>query len=236
MGYVVGTTNGRFNGRFTNAATPTNPSPLRVAIVDDHRAIREGLKRIVGDDERLRVAWAAHSGEEAIRLLASSEPDVLLLDLVLGDLDGLTMLQHAGYGAESGYAVVIVSQQADAGAVTDAIRAGIGGFVAKDDEMPDREFCNLICNVVAGRPGFSPSIYPLLVLAHHEATVRGGLTMRQLEITQAEANGLSDAEIYAELHISESTLRRERDGIRRQLNASSRSHAIAIAVRERLIS
>ncbi len=207
-------------------------------VVDDHPMVREGLRSMLEADA-VEVVGEAGSGAEAIRRAGELAPDVVLLDLRLPDLDGLTVLRRLGDVAPAAR-VLVVSMHDDSALVRRAVEAGAAGYVLKG--INRRELLAAVEAVHHGESVLDPSLLRTLVVepagdrpgAPREA---GGepLTRIEQEVLRLVAAGLTNREISERLRWSVGTTKKYVQRILEKLRVSDRTQAAAEAVRRGLV-
>ncbi|WP_454049870.1 response regulator [Cellulomonas sp. Marseille-Q8402] len=189
-------------------------TPIRVLLADDEELVRTGLRLVLGADPAVEVVGEAQDGEEAVRLVARTEPDVVLMDIRMPRMDGLAALRRIRQD-RPGLAVVVLTTFDTDDMVLTALQDGATGFLLKNTSPPD--LVAAVRAAAAGRPILSPSVTAQLIRAVGSgpdrvatADARGrltALTERELEVARAVARGLSNADIAAELYMSVGTVK-----------------------------
>jgi two-component system NarL family response regulator len=201
---------------------------IRVAIADDHSVVREGLAAMIGRESDMKVVAEAKDGKEAVQQWTRHQPDVLLVDLRMPELDGVAAIQQIRTKNPEARIVVLTTFDSDEN-IFRGISAGAKGFLLKD--VPPDELLRCIRCVHRGESYFPSSI--AAKLAEHVAGPQ--LTERELAILQQVASGLSNKEIARHFFISEGTVKSHLKNIFGKLNVLSRSEATATAVRRGLV-
>ncbi|MDX2024017.1 MAG: response regulator transcription factor [Deltaproteobacteria bacterium] len=202
---------------------------IRVAIVEDHAIVRDGLTSVIGSEPDLEVVAAYASGEEAINGIEKDQPDIVILDMRLPGLDGLATLSLLQL-RRPGQRVLIVSSQEGDEAVYRALKSGAVGYVLK--KQPSEDLLAAIRAGVTGSAQLSSEVAALL----SRRLGSSDLTARELEILRRVANGHSNKEIAAALGISHNTVKNHIVGVMTKLSASDRTHAVTIALQRGLIN
>ena len=208
--------------------------PVRVLIVDDHAMIRRGLKAYFIGRSDIVLAGEAVDGQEAADVVASVQPDVVLMDVNMPRLDGVqaTSLIRQRYPAVK---VIMLTSAQELSVVESAMQAGASGYLLKDVEEED--LAAAIRLVHAGHtlvpPGAAPAPSPAPAAPPPAPT--HGLSQREREILALMVAGLSNKEIAHGTSLSISTVKFHVSNIIAKLGASSRTEATAVALRERLL-
>jgi two-component system, NarL family, response regulator len=208
---------------------PKQPdSNIRILIVDDHPVVRAGLTSMLGAQPGLEVVGSASSGEEALAMLQSHTPDLLLLDLRMPGMSGIdTLLEMKRLGG-SARVIVLTSYETDED-IYRAVQAGTGGYLLKDTSR--QEMVEAIRLVHAGKRYIPRHIASRLA----ERMMRSNLTTRELEILKMVARGLTNKQIGKALEISGNTVRNHVNSIIEKLEVSDRTEAATTAIQRGLI-
>ena len=208
---------------------------IRVAIVDDQPLFTDGLGRIVGAQPEMEVIGTAHDGESGVAMCQELRPDVVLMDINMPVMDGVTAtgrLRELLPDAK----VLILTVNSDDVHVFRGIKAGATGYLLKDCTPED--LSRAIETVYAGDTIMSPEIARKMLLAFEEAEEEPSApthTERELEIITALARGQSNKQIARGLSISEKTVRNHVSNIYKKLHVYDRTQAVLYAIREGLI-
>ena len=216
---------------------PTDLDRLRVMIVDDHTLFRSGLSELL-ERRGIEVCAAVGDGEEGCRVAAELEPDVVLLDLRMPGIDGLSVLERlAALGLQC--AVVMLTTSSDERDLVTSLRSGARGYLLKDME-PDR-LVEALAAVVDGETVVAPEMTSVLAKVVKGGALGSGrpnrfssLTPREFEILRHLAEGQSNKEIARDLGITDGTVKLHVRSILRKLEVRSRVEAAVIAVEERI--
>lgn len=190
-----------------NPATPT-----RIALVDDHALVREGIRALLAAMPQIEVVGEAESAAEALALLGRVQPDVLLVDIGLKDSTGLELTRSLAEQYPE-VRVLILSMYDNLEYVRSSIRAGARGYVLKD--APSREIVAAVAAIAAGGTFYSSDIARKLA---DQSPQSHNLTPREVQILQMLARGLDSKAMARELDISVRTVETHRLSIRRKLN------------------
>ena len=201
----------------------------RVAIADDHSLVREGLRALLATVEDLNLVATAATAAEALRVVVTARPDVLVLDLGLPDGSGIDVARQVRRAAPE-TAVLMLTMHDDADSVFAAMRAGAKGYVLKGAEPND--IIRAIQDVAAGSVIFGPGVagraLAYLEQPHPEASFPT-LTTREREVLALIAEGLGNATIASRLDISPNTIANHVTNIFVKLQVASRAEAIVKA-------
>jgi DNA-binding NarL/FixJ family response regulator len=203
--------------------------PLRVLIADDHPLFRHGIRALLETASDFEVAGEAKTGEEAMSLAASLQPDVILMDIQMPDVSGIEATRRILHTSPH-IRILMVTMFEDDASVFTAMRAGARGYILKDAEKAD--LLRAIRAVGSGEAIFSPAIATRLIdffSAPRPAAppqVFPELTERECEILGLIAQGYSNAEIAARLVLQPSTVRNYVSNIFSKLQVVDRAHAI----------
>ena len=209
-------------------------SCIKVLIVDDHQVVREGLRRIVQLDDSIDVIGEAKSGEEAITKAVTLAPDVVIMDLKMPGMDGISATREIKQRLPNTNVLVLTLYAEDF--IKQAIEAGASGYLLKDSDTD--EITSAIHQVHEGLSPIALSLTRDLVMEFARLSKSNRsflLTKRQTEILKLIAEGISSREIGKELFISASTVKREIRHIFDKLGVNDRSHAVSQAIKRQLI-
>ena len=204
--------------------------PLRIIIVDDHRLVLQALERILDADDDFEVVGTTHTGEEVLELVVRAKPDMVLMDIHMPGVDGLTCLDRL-HERHPKVEVVLISAGADEGEIRDALRRGASGYLVKSINPNDVP--------AALRQVHERTAYHAMEAGPEAATLsagaalaqEAGLTPRELEMLMAIARGLSNRDIAKELWVTEQTVKFHLSNVYRKLDVSNRSEALLVAMR-----
>jgi two-component system NarL family response regulator len=209
-------------------ATSKIASNIRILLVDDHPVVRAGLASMLSTIPGLAVCGAASTAEEALQLIDSERPEVLLLDLRMPGMNGIELLKVIRAKPLPPKPLVLTSYESDE-EIYRAIEAGAQGYLLKS--TPQAEIVAAIQAVHAGRHYIPPRIAARLA----ERMVRSALTQRELEILEMVVRGLTNKQVGNALQISENTARNHINSIIRKLDVSGRTEAATAAIQQGLV-
>lgn len=211
--------------------------PIRVLIVDDHQLVRKGIISLLATSAVVEVVGEAENGHAALARIPELQPDVVLLDLSMPVLDGLSVIKELQSQKAAPYILVLSSFSEDE-RVFAAIRAGALGVILKD-ASPD-QLLDAIQTVARGEPALSADMAQRLVREvqrTHAAPspAQEPLTARELQVLRCVSLGLSNQDIAEKLFISERTVGAHISRILDKLGAANRTQAALMAIRQGLV-
>lgn len=208
-------------------------NPIRVLIADDHAVVRSGLRMFLLAFDDLELAGEASNGSEAVRMVAQLQPDVVLIDLIMPNMDGIQATREIKSRFPR-VQVVALTSFADPSLMQDALNAGAISFLLKD--VSASELATTIRSAFAGRATLSPEVtQKLLQSSARPPELQVDLTAREKEVLTRMLEGKSNAEIAASLVISLSTVKFHVSSILSKLGVKSRSEAVLHALEHHLI-
>jgi DNA-binding NarL/FixJ family response regulator len=204
---------------------------IRVVIADDQRVVREGLTMLIGLIDDVEIVGTAADGAEAVRLAAALQPDVVLMDLRMPELDGAEATRRIRTSRPETQ-VLVLTTYADDASLFPALRAGARGYLTKDASAEEIE--QAIRALDAGRTHLDPAIQQRLISAVVETPAALGgipddLTAREIEVLKLIAAGLSNAEIAAALVVSGATVKTHVNHIFQKIDVRDRAQAVRYA-------
>lgn len=213
----------------------------RLIIVDDHPIVRDGLRSMLATEPWLDLVGEAESGKEACEMVRRLEPDLVLMDIRMPDMDGLAATRQIKEEFPSA-SVVMLTIHDDPDYLLEAIAAGAAGYVLKD--VSRRELLQTLKTVAEGGQFLNPELMArclqqLAGKAREPARFSDmpidRLTARELEVLQLVTNGLSNKEIAARLVVGLATVKTHVEHIIQKLHVSDRTQAAVLAVRRGLV-
>ena len=201
---------------------------IRILIADDHSVVRQGLKMFLGLDPELEVVGEAANGEEAVRKAGELHPDVVLMDLLMPKMDGITATATIRRAQPDTEVIALTSVLEDA-TVVSAVRAGAIGYLLKDTQAD--ELCGAIHAAAAGQVRLAPQAPARLMNEVRAPENPDMLTEREIEVLRLLAQGQANKEIARSLHIAEKTVKTHVSNILAKLGLQSRTQAALYALR-----
>lgn len=208
-------------------------SIVRVLIVDDHEMVRRGLSILLRTFSDFLPVGEAANGQEALDMCATQQPNVILMDLLMPEMDGFkaTELIRSRFPDIN---IIALSSASDTGVVTAAIQAGVTGYLLKNVSI--ETLGAAIRTASRGGRVFSPEATQALInAATHPPAPHYQLTARELEVLRLMVDGMTNPEIAERLILSRSTVKYHISAILSKLGVSNRSEAIGVALKHRLI-
>jgi len=207
--------------------------PISVLIADDHLVVRKGLNALLATKKDIKVIGEASNGREALERVKELKPDIILMDLVMPEMDGVEAIKKIT-GEFPNAKILVMTSFATDEMVFPAIKAGALGYLLKDSS-PD-ELIDAIHQVYRGEPSLHPKVARkvLLEISNPKANKRSEdpLTEREMDVLKSIARGLSNQEIGNALSISETTVRTHVSRILSKLHLASRTQAALYALKE----
>ena len=211
----------------------TEPKPIRVLIVDDHAVVRGGLSKFLQVYKDLELVGEAENGAEAVRLARQLQPDVVLMDLKMPEMDGVSATREIR-SKHPNVRVIVLTSFAEDNMVQGALQAGATGYLLKN--VSGAELANAIRAAHAGRMTLSSEATEALVhAAARPITPADDLTEREREVLALMVDGLSNQEIADRLFLSLGTVKFHAGNIYSKLGVDSRVAAVTLAIQRRLV-
>ncbi|MEU8182394.1 response regulator transcription factor [Micromonospora sp. NPDC049044] len=200
-------------------------APIRLLIVDDHPVVRDGLRGMFTGDPGFEVVGEAADGSEALTLVATVRPDVVLMDLRMPGMDGVTAIGRLARSGSTARVLVLTTYDTDAD-VLPAIEAGATGYLLKD--TPREDLVRAVRAAARGESVLAPSVAGRLMV-RLRAPAEEPLSQRELEVLTLVARGASNREAAARLFISEATVKTHLLHLYAKLGVNDRAAAVATA-------
>jgi DNA-binding NarL/FixJ family response regulator len=205
----------------------------RVLITDDHGVVRQGLRMFLSLDPDFEVVGEASNGEEALAMAHDLEPDVVLMDLLMPVMDGISATEKIRAELPDVEVIALTSVLEDA-SVTGAVRAGAIGYLLKDTDSD--ELSQAIKAAAEGRVHLAPEAAARLMREVRAPENPEALTDREAEVLRLLARGKANKQIASGLYVSEKTVKAHFSSILMKLGVQSRTQAALYAVRTGLVS
>ena len=211
---------------------------IRLVLVDDHAVVRSGLRMLLEAQTDMEIVGEAENGREAVTLAQSLQPDIILMDILMPDMNGIEAARLVQDAAPD-TAVLALTMYEDDQYFFEMLKAGASGYVPKR-AAPD-DLVTAIRTVYQGEVFLYPSLAARLVQGYVKQDLPDGsappdnLTQREREVLILIADGLTNAEIAEQLGISVKTVDRHRENLMRKLNLHSRVDLVKYAIKRGLI-
>jgi len=199
---------------------------IRLVIADDHPVVRAGLRGMLAGQPGFEIVGEAATGAEAVALTSRLRPDVVLMDLRMPEMDGVTAIEHIRAQHPETHVLVLTTYDTDTD-ILRAIEAGATGYLLKD--APREELFRAIRAAARGEAVLAPKVAARL-MGRMRAPAEEALTARELEVLSLVARGASNKEIARQLHISEATVKTHLLHIFDKLGVSDRTAAVTTAL------
>ena len=210
-------------------------TPIRVLVVDDHAIIRKGVKAVLDLVPDIELVGEAENGKQAIKTDLDLQPDVILMDLMMPEMDGIACIREIK-AQRPAARILVLTNFAGEDMLFPAIKAGAMGYHLKDSSPETLE--EAIRQVFRGEPSLHPLIAKKVLEELHappeDQEIYESLTRRELEVLSLIAHGLENREISRQLFVSEATVRTHVSNILSKLHLASRTQAALYALREGL--
>lgn len=207
--------------------------PIRLLLVDDHEVVRSGLQTFLELQDDMQVVGEAASAEQALALVPSVEPDIVVLDLVLPGMSGVEAIRRLR-ASHPAVKIVALTSYAGQDLVLPAVRAGVSGYLLKD--VGPAELADALRTVHAGGSPLHPQVAATVMasVGPHDGR-QPSLTPREREVLRLIARGLSNRLIARELTLAEKTVKTHVSSILAKLGVADRTQAALYAVRSGLV-
>jgi DNA-binding NarL/FixJ family response regulator len=210
---------------------------IRLLIVDDHPVVRDGLHGVFAADPRFEVVGEAGTGAEAVTVAEAQRPDVILMDLRMPDVDGVTAIERLRSAGVPSRVLVLTTYDTDSD-VLRAVEAGATGYLLKDARRD--ELFRAVEAAARGEAVLSPSVATKLLgqvrTPAAPAAAREALSQRELDVLGLVARGSTNRETAAHLFISEATVKTHLLHIYAKLGVNDRAAAVAVAFERGLLT
>ncbi len=210
----------------------------KIVICDDQKIVCEGLQTIISADPELEVVGTAYDGEEVLDLIASTHPDLVLMDLKMPNMNGVLATRKIKEDYSDIYVLVLTTYDDDEW-IFDAIRSGAAGYLLKD--TPPTELIRSIKGTLEGMSFIDPQVAGKLLSEYADNFGKSQppshytFTERERDILGLLSNGYSNAEIAKKLFLAEGTVRNYTSVLLKKLGVSDRTQAAILAIRYGLV-
>lgn len=215
-------------------------NPIRVLLADDHGVVRKGLRFLLSQDPSVEIAGEAEDGREAVRLAAELQPAIVIMDIAMPLLNGLDAAAQITK-SNPRVSVIVLSMYSDEEFLIRALTAGAKGYLLKD--TADADVLRAVHAVSQGRTYFTPSIAHTLLEDYMRRLSQEGLqdrydllTDREREVLQLLAEGRSNKDVAALLHLSIHTVDTHRTNFMQKLGLHNTAEIVIYAMRKKIIS
>jgi two-component system, NarL family, response regulator LiaR len=206
---------------------------IKVMLVDDHMVVRSGLSTVLAVYDDMELVGEAGDGEEAVRLVGRLKPDIILMDLVMPKMDGVAAIA-AIKQKHAQMQIIALTSFKEKEYVEGALKAGASGYLLKN--VSAEELVTAIRKAAAGQPSLSPEAAQVLIQNVNAPPTPGqDMTDREKEILALMVKGLSNNEIAEKLFVSPSTAKFHVSNILTKMGVTSRTEAVALAVKHKLV-
>jgi DNA-binding NarL/FixJ family response regulator len=205
---------------------------IKLLIVDDHPVVRDGLRGMFAGDDRFAVVGEAGNGHEALAVAAHAQPDVVLMDLRMPGMDGVTTIRTLKQRGSTARVLVLTTYDTDSD-VLPAIKAGATGYLLKD--TPREELFRAVAAADRGESVLSPAVAGRL-MGQLRAPAKEPLSQRELEVLTLISQGSSNRETARKLFISEATVKTHLLHVYAKLGVRDRAAAVAAAFERGFLS
>jgi DNA-binding NarL/FixJ family response regulator len=214
-----------------------NQAPVRILLADDHRIFRQGLRELIERKTPFEIVGEAATGREVLHLVATLQPDIVLLDIQLPELDGVTVARQLAVQYPAVRVVMLTMYREDQH-LFEAIKAGARAYLLKDVDAD--ELVEVLGRVQRGEAAIDPVLTAQMFAEFrrmgNDGSELDALTERERDILQLLAAGYDNRTIAARLHIAEKTVGNRLSEIFQKLGVTNRTQAALVAVQRGLIS
>lgn len=211
----------------------TTTETIRVLIVDDHHMVRRGLLVLLDEFDDIEVIGEAGDGEIAADMCRANCPDVVLMDMIMPRMDGITATKHIHEACKS-TKILALTSMVEEDSVQAILKAGAIGFLMKN--VTGNDLANAIRRAHAGEATLAQEVAQILIQATTRPPALGhDLTERERDVLELMIDGLSNREIGEKLVISSSTVKNHVSSILSKLDTTSRTQAVALAVEHKIL-
>ena len=204
---------------------------VRILVTDDHPVVRAGLSGMLSSEPDFEVVGEAQNGKEAVAFVGELKPDVVLMDLRMPEMDGVTAIGHIKSDHPDVHILVLTTYESDAD-ILRAIETGATGYLLKD--TPREELFGAIRTVAQGQSPLAPGVAARLMQRVRDPEEEG-LSTREIEVLELVAHGTSNKEIAKQLWVSETTVKSHMLHIFDKLGVTDRTAAVTEALKRGII-
>jgi DNA-binding NarL/FixJ family response regulator len=204
---------------------------VRILVTDDHPVVRAGLSGMLSGEPDFEVVGEAQNGKEAVTFVGELKPDVVLMDLRMPEMDGVTAIEHIKSSYPGVHILVLTTYESDAD-ILRAIETGATGYLLKD--TPREELFGAIRTVAQGQSPLAPGVAARLMQRVRDPEEEG-LSTREIEVLELVAHGTSNKEIAKQLWVSETTVKSHMLHIFDKLGVTDRTAAVTEALKRGII-
>ena len=212
---------------------------LRIVVADDHPLMRRGICDLLESEPGWKVVAEASNGREAVEAMAGSKPDVLVIDLAMPELNGLTATREI-LRALPKTEVVLLTMHNTEQVIREVLESGARGFVLKSDA--GQNLVAAVKAVAAGKPFFTPNVADVVLKGYLRSNSKNGsranlpvLTTRELQVMQLLAEGKANKAVASAMQISVKTVEAHRSNINHKLSIKTTSELVRYAVRNGIV-
>ncbi len=215
---------------------------IKVLIVDDHQIVRDGIKRIIKDEDTIELIGSVGSGKEALDFINNNKPDIVITDLSMPNMSGIMLTEKLNKSFPD-IKVLILSMYNNEEYVVSAIHAGAKGYLPKQDSTTDI-LLEAISKIAEGDEFYSPSISKKVIKSYINNAKNSGigdiakkyqLTSREKEILKLYVEGFTNNEIAEKLNLSVFTIKTHKNNIMQKYNFKSNVQMIKFALRNNIV-
>jgi len=206
---------------------------IRVLITDDHLLVRQGIRALLEACDDIEVVGEAENGNQAIQMCSESNPDIVLMDLIMPEVDGIAATEKI-LDDWSNIKIIALTSFVDRKLIEESLKAGAIGYIQKN--VSGDELVSIIRNAYQGKPTLSSEASDFLISNLKKPLVpEYNLTSQEKNILSSLVEGLSNKEIAKKQVLSISTVKFHVSNILTKLGASSRAEAVSIALKNKLV-
>lgn len=208
---------------------PSSATPVTVVIVDDHPVVRDGLVGMFATEQGIEVVGEAADGKQALVVVESTRPDVVLMDLRMAGGDGLEAIAKLRSGDRTDPKILVLTTYNTARDIRTALEAGADGYLLKDARRA--ELVRAVMDLARGKPVLTAEALAVLT----SRTTEQQLTQRELDALQLMAEGLTNRAVAARMHVSEATVKTHLAHAFDKLGVGDRAAAVRVAFQRGLL-